>query len=198
MKPMCKIRLAAGVAGLCLAAGAASAATFEDDYLILAGTSQTFSYAFSEAFTGGLAVMVDTGWYEYRNTDFGPNFVDAEHDTVQIDCGLTASCVATGYAVYSGGGGLKLKVTPTAFGFDLLAENTLKTVQDCPAGIPNRRVCGSRFGESAFLQILGATDGRYTVTVTSNAVPEPATWAMMIAGFGLMGATLRRQRIATT
>ena len=29
---------------------------------------------------------------------------------------------------------------------------------------------------------------------TSGAVPEPATWAMMIAGFGLVGSTLRRRR----
>jgi hypothetical protein len=27
-----------------------------------------------------------------------------------------------------------------------------------------------------------------------NVVPEPATWAMLIAGFGLVGATLRRTR----
>ena len=30
----------------------------------------------------------------------------------------------------------------------------------------------------------------------SSGVPEPATWAMMIAGFGLVGATLRRRRAA--
>lgn len=30
--------------------------------------------------------------------------------------------------------------------------------------------------------------------VRSPGVPEPATWAMMIAGFGLAGATLRRRR----
>jgi hypothetical protein len=29
------------------------------------------------------------------------------------------------------------------------------------------------------------------------AIPEPATWAMMIAGFGLVGAAMRRQRPAT-
>lgn len=29
-----------------------------------------------------------------------------------------------------------------------------------------------------------------------NAVPEPASWAMLIAGFGLTGATLRRRRLA--
>jgi len=32
--------------------------------------------------------------------------------------------------------------------------------------------------------------------VTRNGVPEPASWALMIAGFGLAGATLRR-RLAT-
>jgi hypothetical protein len=31
-----------------------------------------------------------------------------------------------------------------------------------------------------------------------GVVPEPATWAMMIAGFGLVGAALRRRREAAT
>ena len=30
------------------------------------------------------------------------------------------------------------------------------------------------------------------------AVPEPATWLMMILGFGLIGGALRRQRMTTT
>ncbi len=33
-------------------------------------------------------------------------------------------------------------------------------------------------------------------TATTGAVPEPATWAMMIAGFGLAGAAMRRRRSA--
>ena len=32
------------------------------------------------------------------------------------------------------------------------------------------------------------------VLVTQAAVPEPATWAMLILGFGLVGATVRRRR----
>ena len=40
--------------------------------------------------------------------------------------------------------------------------------------------------------------GAYTVTITSSGagVPEPASWALMIAGFGLAGATMRRRRRA--
>ena len=30
-----------------------------------------------------------------------------------------------------------------------------------------------------------------------GAVPEPATWAMMIGGFGLVGAAMRRRAAAT-
>jgi hypothetical protein len=37
----------------------------------------------------------------------------------------------------------------------------------------------------------------FIVTV-SNAVPEPATWAMMIAGFGLVGGAMRRRKVAVS
>jgi hypothetical protein len=36
----------------------------------------------------------------------------------------------------------------------------------------------------------------FTATVESTgAVPEPASWAMLIAGFGLTGAAMRRRRV---
>ena len=38
----------------------------------------------------------------------------------------------------------------------------------------------------------GAISGN--VTITNGAVPEPATWAMMILGFGAMGMVIRRRR----
>lgn len=42
--------------------------------------------------------------------------------------------------------------------------------------------------------------GGIDVNVTAAAVPEPATWAMLLAGFGLIGGALRqrRQRSRTT
>ena len=35
------------------------------------------------------------------------------------------------------------------------------------------------------------------ISAASGAVPEPATWAMMMLGFGAMGATLRRRKTTT-
>lgn len=35
--------------------------------------------------------------------------------------------------------------------------------------------------------------GSYSLTISALGVPEPAAWGMMIAGFGLAGAALRRR-----
>jgi hypothetical protein len=47
--------------------------------------------------------------------------------------------------------------------------------------------------------MVGVFDGRVTGVISlAGAVPEPASWAMMIAGFGLAGSTMRlrpRQRL---
>ncbi len=43
----------------------------------------------------------------------------------------------------------------------------------------------------------GADRGFATyVDVTSSVVPEPASWALLIAGFGLTGAAMRRRKVA--
>lgn len=36
----------------------------------------------------------------------------------------------------------------------------------------------------------------YTLRITDNSVPEPATWALIIAGFGLVGVAARRRSSA--
>ena len=41
---------------------------------------------------------------------------------------------------------------------------------------------------------LGRTESATGLGVMTTAVPEPATWGMMIAGFGLVGASLRRRK----
>jgi len=41
--------------------------------------------------------------------------------------------------------------------------------------------------------LLGTT-GSYSGTLNVQAVPEPATWAMMLLGFGAIGLSFRSRR----
>ncbi len=60
-------------------------------------------------------------------------------------------------------------------------------------GLPNTllTVAPTSLVITPILSQSAATDG-YSVVQTS-AVPEPATWTMMLMGFGAIGATLRRR-----
>ena len=51
-------------------------------------------------------------------------------------------------------------------------------------------------GENGTLPGLGANSA--FIAVARDAVPEPASWAMMVAGFGLAGAAMRRRRTQTS
>jgi choice-of-anchor C domain-containing protein len=55
-------------------------------------------------------------------------------------------------------------------------------------------------GENATLTFSSAEENAYGPALDnvsiSGAVPEPATWAMMIVGFGVVGASLRNRRRA--
>ena len=58
----------------------------------------------------------------------------------------------------------------------------------CPSGqslVPSRLYS---------FKISGADAGNFSASLF--AVPEPASWAMLIAGFGLTGAAMRRRRVA--
>jgi PEP-CTERM motif len=59
-------------------------------------------------------------------------------------------------------------------------------------GEPTPAVAFGNFSDNT----VGSYDPRSGVQViaTSGAVPEPASWAMLIAGFGLTGAAMRRRK----
>lgn len=58
-------------------------------------------------------------------------------------------------------------------------------------GVNNNSASSGTVGTAAFNQ------GSVWVPGASGSVPEPASWAMMVGGFGLLGCTLRRRRQVT-
>lgn len=70
-------------------------------------------------------------------------------------------------------------------------------------------IAGSSVYAGTTLAAMGLTIGTYNFTIGGNsvtlnigqmpaaAVPEPAAWAMMIVGMGMIGFALRRQKVTT-
>lgn len=56
----------------------------------------------------------------------------------------------------------------------------------------------SDFGANAYYAVgnLKPTSVTIALAPDTGAVPEPATWAMMIAGFGMVGSAMRRRRVS--
>jgi hypothetical protein len=52
----------------------------------------------------------------------------------------------------------------------------------------------SAYYRSAFSNTSAHMDGVFDWKITKQGVPEPATWALMIGGFGFTGVILRRRR----
>jgi hypothetical protein len=55
----------------------------------------------------------------------------------------------------------------------------------------------TQFGTGAFAS-AGGHNANFRVSGNVAAVPEPASWAMMIGGFGMVGGSMRRRRRKTT
>ena len=92
---------------------------------------------------------------------------------------------------------------PATYGWNTLSIELLTgtnqfsyTVNGGPAALVD--AFGSTNIKSAILQVYNTDEGvahtAHWDNLSNVAVPEPATWALMISGFGLAGAMLRRQR----
>lgn len=80
----------------------------------------------------------------------------------------------------------------SSYGLDLL-ENTIYE-----GSFDSSLVAGKTGLLSFVLHSAGEPNARYFIDIEDvtlpSGVPEPSTWAMMIAGFGLIGGSLRRRR----
>lgn len=57
----------------------------------------------------------------------------------------------------------------------------------------NRTLSSLGLNVGTYVIPFGTQGDTFTVNVVANSVPEPASWAMMIGGFGLVGAARRRR-----
>ena len=75
--------------------------------------------------------------------------------------------------------------------FDLYGPQVFSGTTDAPL-----------FAAGVFTLAVGSPVGpqteTLTITDTAASVPEPASWAMMVGGFGLIGAAMRRKKVAVT
>lgn len=84
--------------------------------------------------------------------------------------------------------------------FQLYSLNNIPTSIFDGLLLPDFTMANGLFFAAASVQVQGDTTVRYlsagavkSISQVAAAVPEPATWAMMLVGFGLVGVGLRRR-----
>jgi hypothetical protein len=175
--------MAALAAGVSLAAGASQAATYQ--YLDNLGQGQARTYVFENAGPGFQIDMIVFG-------DILHIFPD-HITTTPYEVAVGAN--QPGYRETDADpfGKIDIFVALNNQTLTLRAENRIVDITGCLPSSPF--VCGSSFEPAVVSVVLASANAG--PSVTSAAVPEPGVWALMIAGFGLVGASLRgRRRLA--
>lgn len=188
-----------------ISSGVDVAGTFGAAGLDLTGQSFVIDFRFDTATPGAvLTDIIDEDGYHYQALNsYGAPSLGLTTFTIG---GVTLGITGTEYAYLSSfdipegsviGPGRTREFGAASlgisFGIATSAEPTLPagylTPYDgslCPLG------CTGFFGLASGTTLRLAPD-QYTLT-HGAAVPEPTTWALMIGGFGLAGAALRRRR----
>ena len=189
-----KIAFTAAAALLTTFASAANAATI--DFSALAeGTAVTTQFP---GVTVSLLGGVDNGPAIVTNV-FGDGLALTNSTTTFYPTAYTINFTFSGAAndvsfVYNNFGGFNGSSFSAYNGTTLVSSGAL----DTNGGYFNTNVAGSDItslvlsnGNSTAWQV-----GVTSLSFTAGAVPEPQSWAMLIAGFGLVGAAMRRRLAA--
>lgn len=156
-------------------------------------TGGTSNYQFY-TITGGIGANTgNAGAWTLRDTFTGITGTNGSslvgNGTLQLlditDLALAANTTYGLYVTATPGSGVFTRYTNLALGSTVASNGDLSIM--------------SGYGQGA---LFGNTNnGRAfngTLTYTGGAVPEPASWALMIGGFGLVGASMRRRRASFT
>lgn len=147
------------------------------DFTFTQANGATLTFGFNGDYFGGGPTTIRTANGGEVNTIFGqPTTYFVDRGTVSFGPGMNYSAFAdeTPIRFTNGDNFIGLRAVTgngdAFYGFAFTTNNTLNTI--------------------GFETTANAT---ITATTAAGAVPEPTTWAMMIGGFGLLGAAARRR-----
>jgi len=122
-----------------------------------------------------------------NGTAYSFDIVGSQHVTV-------ADIVASG--IFSATGTGTFNIAPSLFGTFIDAANVCKVgaIGVCVSSFQNPPSVPASAGDLTFSNVQAQSSASYTLTYTyTPAVPETASWAMMLLGFGAIGYAMRRR-----
>lgn len=142
-----------------------------------------------------------TNWLDGVGFDDGTNAAPdlAINGVENFDLGFAAPVSRIGFAVATGRGLLPNEVTSSGTSFTLTTnagDSGSFTLVDTGNGLVAwiDIVAANPFTAINFTETGGDLTDQYFGNFVAGSVPEPASWALLILGFGLTGAMLRRRR----
>ena len=92
-------------------------------------------------------------------------------------------------------GGFSTGIAYDGKNFEVSRLSSIDTYDGLTGAFISTLPLSSTLGDRSFLIEDLSVD--YSTRIDTGAVPEPATWAMMLAGFGIVGGTMRYRRRST-
>lgn len=174
--------------------------------LCLAGTSAnavTYSATFSGAAENPPNMSTATGFGTLRVIDANTIFVDIDYRglTAGVGAGHIHCCAgpAGNAGVAIGFSGLALGGTSGSYTrlFDLSLTSTFTagfiTSSGGTAALASARLLAALDANKVYFNFHNSAFPGGEIRGNLSAVPEPASWAMMVVGFGLVGGAVRRR-----
>lgn len=94
----------------------------------------------------------------------------------------------------SGGGSTTFSVVSIPGQMVISVDDQFGSFNHC--SLADSHWCAGSFSQpfylDAYFRFDGVDEPELSFTTLATGAPEPATWALMIAGFGMVGASLRR------
>jgi len=178
------------IAAVMCAASANATAFVNDFYLIPADAAHfTLDYGTSTSDVAG-ATFKNT----FINAPAGSTFNDSYHFTLERN-GTGSGSVSTSFSSTFN----SLRITDLIFNNQSYAGSLVQNASGTSVSIGDLPIFDSIPNTLTLVgTVVGSGSYTGTATFTAAAVPEPATWGMMVVGFGLLGAAARRSRKVST